>query len=140
MNQRRGAPQTGRRFSGANLESLELRLNRLNEKRLRGDYEGRPRSSCSQSPNTCSQHCLTNTPQLEPGFATFFTAVSDKLVNTSVWCGGRTSSSYVVFKTFAGITFLFSRLNNEPIKLVGTKPSWGDQSCVVGACHSKRTL
>lgn len=104
MNQRRGAPQTGRRFSGANLESLELRLNRSNEKRLRGDYEGRPHSSFSQR----SKHLLPALPrkhtQTKARLHHIFTMVFNKLVNASAWCRSRTSSRNIAFKTYAGFT------------------------------------
>lgn len=106
MKQCRGAPQTGRRSSGA---ALELQLSRSNEKRLHGDYEGRPHACFSRRPNTCSQHCLANYSQASSHFYQVF----NKLVNASTWCSIRTSSRKVAYICWVYSVILYQSGTNK---------------------------
>lgn len=85
----------------------EFQLRRSNEKRLHGDYEGRPHSSFSQLPNTCSQLCLTNTPT--PRLHHIFTTAFNKLVNALVLFSKRTTSLICRFITYTLHSVEFTR-------------------------------
>ncbi len=73
-------------------QRLELQLSRPNEGRLHGDYEGCPHSCFSQRLNTCSQHGLAKHTQSKARLHHIFTAVFNKLVNTSTQCRNQTTS------------------------------------------------